>query len=227
MDISNKTLAFIVFFTILLSVFSTITTLNRISKAQSLSSLSGKALSDQASVQLTIASEVGIILLNDTIDFGSGYVNDTCPIANGQVLNATLIAGATYNDSRDKDCWTASETPTSLHIENIGNLDLLLKVLGPTNDSFFSIGGVPYSKGKPHALLFKARNYETDACDGGTGSIQSTWTDFGGTNKTICLNFTSSSTRDEMAIDIQVVIPVDLDPGTYTNSSITFMAATS
>ncbi|MFH2020469.1 MAG: hypothetical protein ABIJ34_03585 [archaeon] len=221
-DISNRTLAIFLITAIIVSLGATVSVLNKVSPGSS-----GKAYSDLGTVQLSVASEVGIILLNDTVDFGSGYVNDSCPIANGQVLNATLIAGATYNDSRDKDCWTGSTTPTALHVENIGNNNLILKVLGPTNDSFFALSGVAYAKGKPHSLMFKARDYETDACDGGTGSIQSTWTDFGGTNKTICLNFTSSSTRDEMAIDFQVVIPVDLDPGTYQNTSITFMAATS
>ncbi len=222
MKLSNKVLAIVVVFAISLSLFSTMVILNRLSTLQRMPTTTGKANYDMGDVRLEISSVVSIVLLNDTIDFGSGYVNDSCLAS---VNNATLTAGETYDDTSGNDCWTATEEPTSLHIENDGNENVTLKVYGPTNESFFEgTDTIPYSGTNPYALRFRARDYEAGSCDVSTGgSFQDAWIDFNGVNRTICDDFLYQNT-DELAVDVLVIIPVDLSTDTYQNSTIEFTA---
>ena len=221
MKLTNKILAIIVVFAISLSLFSTIVILNKLSGLQRLPAAVGKANYDMGDVRLEISSAVSIILLNDTIDFGAGYVNDSCLAT---VNNATLTAGDAYIDSAGNDCWTATETPTSIHIENIGNRNVTLKVYGPTNLSFFTTGGTAYAETNPYGIEFKSRDYEAGSCDTSSGGThQTTYLNFGGVNQTICDDFQYTGT-DELAIDVRVVIPVDLGVGIYQNNTIEFTA---
>ena len=217
-DISNRTLAILLVTAIVVSLGATVSTLNRLSTGAT-----GRANYDMGDVQLQVSSTVSILLLNDTIDFGSGYVNDSCAVPSGTVNNATLTAAAAYTDPYN--CWLlAPETPTSLHIENDGNQNVTLKVYGPTNASFYSVSDVAYGGTNPHALLFQARDYEAGSCDVSTGgTFQNAWIDFKGQNRTICDDFLYSGT-DEIAFDIRVIIPEDLPTGTYQNSTIEFTA---
>ncbi len=210
-DISNRTLAILLVTAIVVSLGATVTTLNRLSTGAT-----GRANYDMGDVSLEVSDTVSIILLNDTIDFGSGYVNDSC--GGGGATNAVLTAGATYTDTND--CWTATEEPTSLHIENDGNRNVTLKVYGPTNLSFFD----GYGDTNPNGIEFQARDYEVGSCDTSTGqTFQDSWLNFGGTNQTICEDFQYQGT-DELAIDVRVVVPVDLGTGVYQNSTIEFTA---
>jgi len=222
-DISNRTLAILLVTAIVVSLGATVSTLNRLSTGAS-----GRAISDMGDVQLIISSTVSIRLLNDSIDFGSGYVNDTCDITSGAVNNATLTAGATYDDTNADNCWLeAVETPTSLHIENDGNSNVTLKVLGPTNETFFTgTDSIAYDGSNPYALQFQARNYEADSCTSTGGNLLDSWIDFGGVNRTICTNFQYTGV-DELAIDIRAIIPVDLPADTYQNTAIEFTARSS
>jgi hypothetical protein len=225
MELSNKHLAFVVFFTIVLSLVSTLVTLNRISSlSQRPLEIVAKATSDYADVQLTVTSTVSILLLNDTINFGSGWVNDSNTEFCG--TNASLIAGATYNDTGDHDCWTADPIeaymPTSLHLENDGNNNVTVKVYGPANNTFFG----EYSGGLVYGIDFKARNYESGSCPA-TATLQDSWLHFGATNQTICDDMQYGPATDEIAIDVRVIIPRNLPQGTYQNNTIEFTAETS
>jgi hypothetical protein len=214
-DISNRTLAIFLITAIIVSLGATVTVLNKIN----LGSPTGMATSDTANVSLTVSSTVSFLLRNDTIDFGSGYVNDSQ--ANYCGTNATLIAGTTYYDTLitgvQRDCWTGTPRPTALHIENDGNNNITLKVLGPTNATFFN----GYSGGLIFGIDFNASNYETGACASG---LQGTWLNFNAVNQTICDDMLYAPATDEIALAVRVIIPRNLAAGTYRNQTIQITA---
>jgi hypothetical protein len=217
-DISNRLLALLVLFAIGLTVLSSVTMLNRLSAIQRpAEKITGRAQSSQANVTLTVESSLSIMLRNDTINFGIGYVNDSC-VAGAN--NATLYAGATYNDTEGLDCWTANETlysPTSLHIENDGNRNLSVTVKGPTPIAFFNNTGE-----RPAELMFRVRNYQGSACPT-SATMQSDFMNFTGGLDNVCTDFQyTPSDNDEIAIDVKVIIPAKILPGTYENSTIEF-----
>jgi hypothetical protein len=173
-------------------------------------------------VNFTVQSSISIVLTNSVIDFGTGYVNSSKAVCN---TNATLNAGPTYNDTENNDCWTdQTAVPVSFNVQNDGNVNVDLKVIGPDQRAFLN-----YTKSQPNNLTWKARNNESNTCIGTAGAGLTagalTWQDFGGTLKSICTNMTyQPSTQDEIAVDIKLIIPVDINPGLRTNSSIEFQA---
>ena len=214
-DISNRTLAIFLITAIIVSLGATVTVLNKIN----LGSPTGMATSDTANVTLTVSSTVSFILKNDTVDFGSGYVNDT----NNQYCgtNATLIAATTYHDTlwsgSDRDCWTGSTAPTAMHVENDGNNNITLMIRGPDNATFFN----SYAGGLIYGIAFNATNYETGACNSG---LASNWSEFGGVNHTVCQDLLYAPGTDEIAIGIKVIIPRNLPAATYRNQTIELTA---
>jgi hypothetical protein len=223
MKLSNRFLALIVIMAIALSGFSTFTLLNKLSQLPA-QEITGKAGSSGIGrVNFTVASSVSITLTNNAIDFGTGYVNSSkC------ATNATLNAGQSYNDSDGpiNTCWiqtVGSAQPTSFLIENDGNVNIILKVTGPDQRNFLN-----YTGSYPNNLTWRARNSEPGACAGGTGTFQQLYTSFNGVQKDACTNMTyQPSGNDELAIDIQLIIPSDIKPGEYKNSSIEFTAVQS
>ncbi len=214
--VSNKVLAFLVLFTMSLTVVSTLVTLNRLSSAPE--QLTARATTGQGNVSLIVSNTISIIMNTDTIDFGSGYVNTSnAACAN----NATLRAEHVFNDSNGNDCWTASESPGPLRIENDGNRNVTITVIGPNETTFFS----GYTGSYEYNLSWKMRNNESGSCDEIPAGADSYHT-FIGTSQSVCDNMDHQpSTSDEITIDVEVKIPSDLDPGTYENSTITFTAA--
>jgi len=213
-DISNRTLAILLITAIVVSLGASVWTLNNLTTP----GVTGLATTGEGNVSLAVSTTVSIIMNADVVDFGSGYVNTTKA---GCANNATLTAAATYADSGGGDCWTASETPGPLLIENDGNRNVTLTVVGPNETTFFTgyVGSYEYN------FSWKIRNNETGSCDEIPAGADSYHT-FIGTSQNVCTNMDFQPTSsDEIAIDIEVKIPADLDPGTYENSTITFTAA--
>lgn len=114
-ELSNKTLVIILLVTMVISVFGTLMSLNRIDGlAEMTGAWSGPAANaTYASVNLTITSQLRINFTLDKSDFGSGYVD-------GGETACVLSTGLTADDSR---CISFS-TPGNvqgLYLENIGN----------------------------------------------------------------------------------------------------------
>ncbi len=217
MEISNKLLALLVVVAMGLSAVSTFTLLSRLSIIQAQEPFTGKATSQQGTVNFTVQSSVSIVLTNSIVDFGSGFVNTSkCG------TNATLFAGATYNDTENNDCWvdTVNAAPVSFNIQNDGNRNVQLQVIGPDQRAFLN-----YSGSYPNNLTWRARNNESTSCVGGA-TFQTAYTDFGGALKTVCSNMTfQPNNQDEIAVDIQIVIPADITPGKRENSTVDFQAS--
>ncbi|MEM4397282.1 MAG: hypothetical protein QW757_01495 [Candidatus Woesearchaeota archaeon] len=215
-DISNRTLALFLVLSIVVSLGATIYTLNKLNPG-----ITGK-VTQSGKVNLTVQNSISILLLNNLIDFGVGYVNTSCnEIHNNGKNFSNLTAGSSYIDN--SDCWVADNIyqPTSFIIENNGNVNVSLKVAGPSPGAFFSGYTGVFEKN----LTLIARNNEPNSCASGLYSWPTyNWVEFS-ENKTICNNLKYyPDSEDSIAIDVNVLIPVDLQSGVYENSSIEFFA---
>ena len=224
-DISNRTLALLLVGAIVVSLATTIYSLNIIDKFKGIP-LTGRATTDAGNVSVNILSTISIVLKSDTINFGSGYVNDTNPACN----NATLNAGQTYNDTNDPDtitgtspyCWTNySAKPTSLDLENDGNVNVSIDVTGPNATVFFHF--LP-STTPMYNFTWRARQNESSSCESG---LQTSYREFNHTSPIrVCDRLQNQGVSDTIAIDVQLIIPSSgLTPGVYENASIVFTAA--
>lgn len=218
MEISNKFLAFVIAFSIVVSLSSTFFYMDKLSKLPI--KTTAKATTEVGKINLTVQNSISIALLNSVIDFGSGFVNTSCAQINLDGRNyANLTAGASFIDVTD--CWTGNTTPTSFVIENNGNVNVSVKVVGPSALDFFN----NYAGGYEYNLTVITRQQESNSCTNGLYS----WPTYNpvelSENVTLCQNLKYyPDSEDSIAIDVNVLIPVDLDTGTYENSSIEFYA---
>ena len=229
MKLSNKALALLVILAMSLSLFSTLSLLNKFhSIVPSPEELTGKAQNVQGEVNLTVEGAISIILHNSTIDFGLGFVNTSKTGVCVDDANLSINYSSTPIYLDEDDCWTSftSGQPTqptnAFTIENEGNQNVTLEVYGPHPTDFFS--GVTASSAH-YNLSWAGHNIEGNACSSG---LVTTWTAFNGTVQTICPSdyFGFVAGADDMAVHIRVQIPsYGLGFTEYKNSSIEFQAS--
>ena len=228
MELSNKTLSFLV---ILAMGVSLVSTIYLIYQAHLIFvNPTGKAPSGTGEVNLSVESVISIILYNNSIDFGSGFVNTS------KCTNATLSirhdSGAnTYNDSNGNDCWrstTGADVPAPQNmfkVVNTGTQNVTLTVLGPEPIDFFTGINPPTASPDLYNLSWQGENID----NGCTSGLVTVWTTFNGSIQTICPNngFGYTPNNDELAINIKVQIPGSgIDTGReYRNDSIEFTAS--
>jgi hypothetical protein len=218
-DISNRTLALLLLAAIVVSLGLTVYTINTLNNV---GGVSGMVASPRyGNVTLTITSAESFRLEVATVNFGSGFVNTTDSKCQGTNSNATLFAGATYNDTNGDNCWvsliTTPPSPVGFEIVNDGNVNLTISVTGPNSSLFFPGATNPLTN-----LSWIARNNESSSCTSGLSSTK--WKDFQNHSQTICskLSYFPESS-DSIGIDVKVVIPATGVPtGLYEDAQIKF-----
>ncbi len=231
MKFSNKTLTFLVILAMSVSLISTLYLIYTIQIIFSNPSyLTGKAPSGTGEINLTTESVISIELYNNSIDFGSGFVNTT------KCTNATLSISYdgglnTYNDSNGNDCWrgtTGADVPAPLNmfkIVNTGTQNVTLTVRGPKPIDFFTGINPPTASPDLYNLSWQGENID----NGCTTGLVTAWMFFNGTYQIICPNFGLGyiPTNNEVAINVKVQIPGSgVDTGReYSNDSIEFTAS--
>ena len=235
-DISNRTLALLLVTAIVVSLGTTVYTLNVMSGVRL---PTGRAGSELGEVNLSVESAISILLWNSTIDFGVGFVNTTgvkAPLctnwANLSIRWAGGPTAGTYADTGGSDCWNSfiSGQPTEpthpFTIENEGNQNVTLFITGPTPLDFFN-NEAGLTEPAYYNLSWQGENMEANACSV-AGDFETGWTTFSGAQQTVCANerYGFVAGADDLAINIAVQIPTSgLSVGTeYKNSSITILA---
>jgi hypothetical protein len=205
MEISNKTLVWIVVATIIVSIGGTILTVkNAGDVGYATSNVTGNA-------SVTVASQTVLRFAVSSLNFGSGSVNTTGGA--GQTANCTLVANATTAViTRSTDCINFNGAADSLTLENAGNTFLNISVNFSTNSAGFPGGSLfpQYRK-----LRFTASANETGSCSTPTNSWNTsalTWVDVTPTNMTyLCYNLSWNDTIDTIRLGLEIAIPSDAD----------------
>ena len=198
---------------IIVSLGSTVFTLNILSGVRL---PTGRAPTDTGEVNLTVQQSISLLLWNDTIDFGVGIVNNTQPCNNATIAIRWDTGSLTYDDA--DNCWintTDGNPPQPSHpftLENDGNENVTLTVIGPIPYDFFTSSGPPAADPSLYNLSWAGENMD----NGCTSGLVQTWTAFNGTTHIVCDNnmFGFSSSSDDLAINIKVQIPASgIDTG--------------
>ncbi len=226
-DISNRTLALLLVTAIVVSLGATVYTLNILGGVKL---PTGRAPTDTGEVNLTVQQSISLLLWNDTIDFGVGIVNNTQPCNNATIAIRWDSGGLSYDDA--DNCWintTNGEPPQPSHpftLENDGNENVTLTVIGPIPYDFFTSSGPPEADPSLYNLSWAGENMIGLGC---TSGLVQAWTTFNGTSQTICPDnrFAFVADDDDLAVNIQVQVPgqgIDKNQE-YKNDSIVFTAA--
>lgn len=130
MDISNKTLVMLLLATLAITVFGTLSSLNKISGVKGLTGAWESGTTTRGSVNLTISAATNINFTQDRVNFGSGYVSGS--------FTACYLETSKANNGCTS--FTAGTSVLPLLLENQGNSNVKLN-LSNLNDSSSLIGG--------------------------------------------------------------------------------------
>lgn len=200
MEISNRTLVWLVVATIVVSIFGTIISVKTM-KDNGLTAYATSNTTGNASV--TISTQTILTFVISTLNFGSGTVNTTytghnCTLeSNGTLITTPQQAGCIG--------FNIGGTYPSLVLENAGNTYMNVTMNFSTDAS-----GFPGGNATVRSLQYTFRANESGACTGAT--TQSVWTEVTApsTMKLICSNL-SWSGNDSILVGLRVVIPEDAD----------------
>lgn len=155
-------------------------------------------------INLTVEESISINFTTDSIEWGSGRVDD------GET-SATLntAAGAT-NVSQGN--WTGNTA--GLVVENIGNKDISINLtFGDDADTL--LGGTSAI----NSYQINATDNQGTACTGGVVSAGQ-FIDADTTTRLVCANFSFVDSKDELRFDFKLVIPSDSKTG-YISDTVT------
>ncbi len=165
-------------------------------------------------INLTVETAAAINFTVDSINWGSGMVDSGQTTA---TLN-TCCGGSVTNGN-----WTA--VSQGFEVINLGNVNLTLRLkTGLTAATF--LGG---SAGTGPDYEYNVTNKEASACNGTDDFSLATFYDVNttGDGTKVCDLFTSADGRDEIRIDIKLVIPSDSLTGARSDTMTATIAPVS
>jgi hypothetical protein len=204
MEISNRTLAFLLVVAIVISIGGTFLSLVKLNQF----TYTGKATSDTGRANFTIESDVSISFTTNAVDFGTGYVNATA----ANVQNCTMDTNLT----KSSDCVNFSAAFWGPFVlENQGNINVSVNLTSNATATEF-IGG----NATIRAFTFVMQENETGACP--VNVTPTTWTAVATASSLICGNLLGTDSTDALNMHIGVVIPEDA----YKNEHRALLTAT-
>lgn len=225
-DISNRTLLGLLLVAIIVSAVGTFVSISRISSLRlPLLSLTGLATGTGTS-NVTIASTIGVSVVDSLIDFGNGYYNGACTSGlatlNGTLMNATCWVNTTATGPNN---WNPNHV-----IENTGsgNFELNASTSNPSSAEAWLCANSNCPGTTGAAFFLYASNNESNAC-GGTAYAPQLLNDtatMNGNNTQLCSNVNYQDNQDSINVSAQAIVPKDASAGgkvltvTYTATLI-------
>ncbi|MBW2972548.1 hypothetical protein KY359_05930 [Candidatus Woesearchaeota archaeon] len=197
-DLSNKALTIIVGVTLVVLLFSTVFYYSKFNGEQ----LTGAALTDQARARINITTRASINFTVNTIDWGSGYVNDTASFCQ---LNSE-------GENNPSNCTNFTTVYEGLRLENDGNRNVEVNV--STNNTAAQFLG-----GTNPLYQWKFANNETDSCGSkgiGTNCVTNvsalnyqSYTTVSTASVLVCPCFRANNPSDLLNLELMVRVPSD------------------
>ncbi|MGV8140855.1 MAG: hypothetical protein ACP5NW_00265 [Candidatus Woesearchaeota archaeon] len=213
MEFSNRTLAWLVLATIVVSMCGTFIALNELNSitAYATSNATGNA-------QVSISSQTVLNFYVGSLDFGSGSVNGTAPYQCNLTVNKSVgSVSATISQNGACDGFNSSLPAGTLTLENAGNT-VLNVTLNFSGNASTIIGGGGGSIPLPSMAFTIAQN-ETGSCTTLNTSYLG-WTEIQHTAAwpayLICTGMQYTSTSDSISVGLRISIPSNATEGSKT-----------
>ena len=198
MDLSNKSLAFILVVAIVISLGGTIISLDKINTLRNEGGLTGFATQNATGqTNFSLSSNLQLSFTTANVDFGTGFVdtgaaNQYCEIA----------TNGTFNVSPNNFCRGGLHANNSpLVIANTGNVNFTLLLNASANASTFIQGTNP--------TFQWMTNYTNSSCASGA-ALNTGWSNVTvGSQATACGNFLFTPPNNTAQLHIRIIIPWD------------------
>ncbi|MGV8140853.1 MAG: hypothetical protein ACP5NW_00255 [Candidatus Woesearchaeota archaeon] len=216
MEISNKTLAWMVVAAIVVSFAGTLFSLNNLNRLGSMNNMAGFAtVNASGNAQVQISSQAGLTFSVGALTFGSGSVNGTAPYH----CNLTINKSTGDVITKAGVCSEFSDTNSGgpLTLENTGNVPLNVTINFSSDANNF-IGGYADVNNPDPLFRFTVSDNETGSCGNLNNSFIG-WTDVQNTSLatySICDNMGYVAGTDSLSIGIKVQIPANAAQGVKT-----------
>lgn len=208
MEISNKTLTWLVVTAIAVSLIATASVLTQLNNIKGITGLAGETYNDTGNASVTISSQTTLRYSTSILNFGTISVNTTLQYCNithnastGTVGNTTFVfIGCDNQSGQPTKAWP-------LTLENAGSTKMNITLNFSDNAVSLIGGGTTYST--PPMINFNVINNETGSCT--MGLSYTAWTNVSTANVTInvCQNLSYADTTDSLAIGLKLGIPID------------------
>ncbi|MEM2874317.1 MAG: hypothetical protein QW063_02655, partial [Candidatus Nanoarchaeia archaeon] len=169
----------------------------------------GNGTNGTGNINVTIGESLSITLIDNLVDFGTGYV--TSGYVYADIDSNSTDTGNWTSTANGADGWPSNTDYMTL--ENNGNVDANVNISAGSTAATFIGGTNP-------AQWYAAKNNETGSCE---GTLQSTYTSLLTTQTVLCTDLQTESTNDAIDIMFKLRIPSDATP-TAKSNTITFTA---
>ena len=203
-EVSNRTLATLLIVAIVISVAGMFFAMKGVSQVSNY--ITGYQTSPAGTTKVNITEVTAITLINDTVDFGTGYRNATA-------VDVNTECNLTTNQSTKPTCWVniTSWAPRPFLLENSGNNYVNITINSSNKTSFLS--GAPTGT--------DARRYQFVPVDAAPATVFAgrgkngcnvtfsitAWTEFNQSPQLLCTNMSPYDQEDSFYVDINVSVP--------------------
>ncbi len=216
-DISNKTLAILIGIAIIVSVIGILSVPGR-------TTITGAAINTTTgTANVTIQSITQITLVNNTVDFGVGFVNGS-DVACTLESNRSSKLNASNGSTAGVPCqgFNAPAIGPFFLLDNNGNVNVSVTMNGTfANARAFlcnaSLGNQNCTQFAPE-YTFGFDNFESGSCDDASFGATGFTRHLNITAQTICGNFDFNAASNSLKIPIRLMIPRDSIQGARTDS---------
>ena len=218
---SNKVIISLLAVAVVLTVFGTLINIDNLAKLNfGKLFLTGAATTGTGNASVTIQGSASMTMTFNSINFPTGYYNDTCAIDIDPQNYSTLMS-----DTGSSSCWlnTSGIAPNSTMVEgnhtitNAGttylSINLTPSVLNGTE--FFCSTGCVITNGEHANVSVKSSSAEAGSCSSGAlGSFTYMITKGTNTSLIVCSMLDYTDTADTLAVFYKFDIPKDSSQGT-------------
>lgn len=210
--ISNKTLAFLVFVAILVSLFGTFLSLNRLKYIGPAQPITGMGTTPTGNATLTVVTLSSINFTDNSVNWGTGYVNTS-----GGYTTCKMNTTAGYAGS--SGCANFTQEITGMTLFNDGNTNITIQLVSNVS------AGVDFIGGTNPVFQYNVSNNEAFSCLNATGN-ENLWPFGNGSVGWLPVNITGAGTiicprlqytdgNDSLRIHLLVEIPYDALSGAW------------
>jgi hypothetical protein len=211
MEISNKTLAWLVVVAMAVSLFATGDVLIRLGEIEGVTGLVGETYNATGWTNITISTKTILRYAIAAVDYGSLAVNTTlkyCNITHNGTGNTSLNAVGC-------DGIPAALNEYNLVLENAGSTYLNVTLNFSQNGTTMFGGGIAY--GVPPLLQFTVSNNESGSCQTLISNYTGQWANITlpmiNTTTLVCQNLSYVDADDSLLIGMKLGIPIDTISG--------------
>ena len=221
-EISNRTLAVLLFIAIIVSVGGAMINISQLAElTRVIPSLQITGYPTVGTVNITVQAQAQINLSDYQVDFGPGFV-----LTGGSARLNTSSSGVLGREN-----WSNATTfaPTNITLENTGNQNISLNFTSDKNGTEFISNNVTTT---PLALFqFRGVNKEAGTCNS-TTNLTTSYTaisdpvaadDSNTVQNDLCKCMRFEAANDEIYMNVQVLIP-ETAPTGAKNATLTFTA---